>query len=60
MATIATISSSPSVPSRTDAILDYVTKRLISHGHTVTPIVLRDLPAEPLLRVRQSRPDRRQ
>ncbi|TDW88839.1 NADPH-dependent FMN reductase [Kribbella sp. VKM Ac-2566] len=50
MATIATISSSPSVPSRTDAVLDYVTKRLISHGHTVTPIVLRDLPAEPLLR----------
>ncbi|RZU19621.1 SsuE family FMN reductase [Kribbella rubisoli] len=50
MATIATVSSSPSVPSRTDAVLDYVTKRLISHGHTVTPIVLRDLPAEPLLR----------
>ncbi|MGW7679618.1 NADPH-dependent FMN reductase [Kribbella sp. NPDC054772] len=49
MAIIATISSSPSVPSRTDAVLDYVTKRLISHGHTVTPIVLRDLPAEPLL-----------
>ncbi len=49
MATIATISSSPSVPSRTDAVLDYVTKRLISHGHEVIPIVLRDLPAEPLL-----------
>jgi hypothetical protein len=27
-----------------------VTKRLISHGHEVTSIVLRDLPAEPLLR----------
>ena len=50
MATIATISSSPSLSSRTDAVLDHVTKRLISHGHTVTPIVLRDLPAEPLLR----------
>lgn len=50
MATIATISSSPSFSSRTDAVLDHVTKRLISHGHTVTPIVLRDLPAEPLLR----------
>jgi SsuE family FMN reductase len=50
MATIATISSSPSVPSRTDAVLDYVAKRLISHGHSVTPIVLRDLPAGPLLR----------
>jgi SsuE family FMN reductase len=52
MATIATISSSPSDPSRTDAVLEYVTKRLSSHGHTVTPIVLRDLPAEPLLRGR--------
>ncbi|TDO30648.1 SsuE family FMN reductase [Kribbella sp. VKM Ac-2527] len=52
MATIATISSSPSEISRTDAVLEYVTKRLLSHGHTVTPIVLRDLPAEPLLRGR--------
>lgn len=50
MATIATISSSPSDPSRTDAVLEYVTKRLISHGHDITPIVLRDLPADPLLR----------
>ncbi|MGY4766919.1 NADPH-dependent FMN reductase [Kribbella sp. CWNU-51] len=56
MATIATISSSPSIPSRTDAVLDYVTKRLISHGHHVTPIVLRDLPAEPLLRGRADDP----
>lgn len=57
MATIATISSSPSVPSRTDAVLDYVTKRLISHGHEVTPIVLRDLSAEPLLRGDANHPD---
>jgi SsuE family FMN reductase len=56
MATIATLSSSPSVPSRTDAVLDHVTKRLISHGHTVTPIVLRDLPAEPLLRGQADHP----
>src|SRR4051794_17367829 len=56
MATIATLSSSPSVPSRTDAVLDYVTKRLISHGHTVTPIVLRDLPAGPLLRGQADHP----
>ena len=56
MATIATISSSPSHPSRTDAVLDYVTKRLISHGHEVTPIVLRDLPAEPLVRGRADDP----
>lgn len=50
MATIATISSSPSETSRTDAVLSYVTKRLLSHGHRVTPIVLRDLPAASLLR----------
>ncbi|MFG1815734.1 NADPH-dependent FMN reductase [Kribbella sp. NPDC049174] len=57
MATIATISSSPSEISRTDAVLDYVTKRLISRGHTVTPIVLRDLPAAPLLRGRADDPE---
>ncbi|WP_112249084.1 NADPH-dependent FMN reductase [Kribbella monticola] len=56
MATIATISSSPSDISRTDAVLSYVTKRLLSHGHHVTPIVLRDLPAEPLLRGRADDP----
>jgi SsuE family FMN reductase len=56
MATIATISSSPSEVSRTDAVLSYVTKRLLSHGHQVTPIVLRDLPAEPLLRGRADDP----
>jgi NAD(P)H-dependent FMN reductase len=50
MATIATISSSPSEISRTDAVLCHVTKRLIGRGHRVTPIVLRDLPAEPLIR----------
>jgi SsuE family FMN reductase len=57
MATIATISSSPSDISRTDAVLSYVTKRLISHGHQVTPIVLRDLPASPLLRGRADDPE---
>ena len=57
MATIATISSSPSDVSRTDAVLSYVTKRLLSHGHKVTPIVLRDLPAEPLLRGRADDPE---
>lgn len=57
MAIIATISSSPSIPSRTDAVLDHVTKRLISHGHTVTPIVLRGLPAEPLLRGQADHPE---
>lgn len=56
MATIATISSSPSEISRTDAVLFHVTKRLIGRGHRVTPIVLRDLPAEPLIRGRSDHP----
>ncbi|MFI6832277.1 NADPH-dependent FMN reductase [Kribbella sp. NPDC050241] len=56
MARIATISSSPSIPSRTDAVLEYVTKRLLSHGHEVAPIILRDLPAEALLRGRADDP----
>jgi SsuE family FMN reductase len=56
MATIATISSSPSEISRTDAVLFHVTKRLIGRGHRVTPIVLRDLPAEPLIRGRADDP----
>jgi SsuE family FMN reductase len=49
MATIVTISSSPSPKSRTDAILSHVTRRLVGRGHSVTQVVLRDLPAEPLL-----------
>ncbi|HZX07459.1 NADPH-dependent FMN reductase [Kribbella sp.] len=57
MAIIATISSSPSFSSRTDAVLDHVGKRLIGHGHTVTPIVLRDLPAEPLVRGQADHPE---
>jgi SsuE family FMN reductase len=49
MPTIATISSSPSHTSRTDAVLSHIVRRLAGRGHTVTPIVLRDLPAGPLL-----------
>ncbi|GAA4347674.1 NADPH-dependent FMN reductase [Angustibacter luteus] len=49
MAVIATISSSPSPTSRTDAVLADVTHRLQRDGHVVVPIVLRDLPAQPLL-----------
>ena len=50
MATILTISSSPSSTSRTDAVLSHVTRRLVARGHEITQVVLRDLPAEPLLR----------
>ncbi|MDQ1539010.1 MAG: reductase [Actinomycetota bacterium] len=50
MAVIATISSSPSPTSRTDAVLSEVTRRVQRAGHVVIPVVLRDLPAAPLLR----------
>lgn len=50
MAVIATISSSPSSSSRTDALLSHVVRRLEGAGHEVRPIVLRELPAEALLR----------
>lgn len=49
MAVIATLSSSPSPTSRTDAVLADVTLRVQRAGHLVVPIVLRDLPAGPLL-----------
>lgn len=50
MAVIATISSSPSTTSRTEAVLHDLSARVQRAGHVVNPIVLRDLPAEPLLR----------
>lgn len=50
MAVIATISSSPSVTSRTEAVLTDLARRAQRAGHVVAPIVLRDLPAESLLR----------
>lgn len=50
MAVIATISSSPSTTSRTEAVLGDLAHRVQRAGHVVHPIVLRDLPAEPLLR----------
>lgn len=57
MAVIATISSSPSRTSRTDAVLSTVSAQLQRAGHLVAPIVLRDLPAEPLLRGDATDPD---
>ena len=50
MAVIATISSSPSTTSRTEAVLHDLSARVQRAGHVVNPIVLRDLPAEPLRR----------
>lgn len=50
MAHVVTISSSPSPTSRTDAVLSHVARRLVVHAHAVSPVVLRDLPAEALVR----------
>jgi FMN reductase len=57
MAVIATISSSPSLTSRTDGVLSTVSTQLQRAGHVIAPIVLRDLPAEPLLRGDVTDPD---
>ncbi|WP_270889539.1 NADPH-dependent FMN reductase [Pedococcus sp. 5OH_020] len=57
MAVIATISSSPSLSSKTDAVLSDIARQLQRAGHVVVPIVLRDLPAAPLLRGDAHDPD---
>ena len=57
MAVIATISSSPNRTSKTDAVLSDIARQLQRAGHVVVPVVLRDLPAEPLLRGNAHDPD---
>ena len=57
MARIAAISSSPSSTSRTDAVLGTVTDSLTRSGHSIDSVVLRDLPADALLRADTSDPD---
>jgi FMN reductase len=57
MAVIATISSSPNRTSKTDAVLHDIAGQLQRAGHVVVPIVLRDLPADPLLRGNAHDPD---
>ena len=49
MSTIVTIAGSPSLACGSDALLSHVSRRVIRAGHTVAPIVLRELPAEALL-----------
>jgi len=56
MATIVTLSSSPSAASRTDAVLGHVERRLRARGHEVQRVTVRDLPAEALLRADASDP----
>lgn len=50
MARIVTISSSPSLSSRTDVLLGHVEAAIADAGHAIVPIVVRDLPAQPLIR----------
>jgi len=57
MAVIATISSSPNASSKTDAVLSEIARHLQRAGHVVVPVVVRDLPAEPLLRGDARHPD---
>ena len=49
MSVIATISGSPQFPSKTEAVLSHVVRRLEAAGHEIRPVVLRELPAGPLL-----------
>ena len=49
MSNIVTIAGSPSTISSSDALLSHVTRRILGAGHTVTALVLRDLPPAALL-----------
>jgi FMN reductase len=49
MASILSVSGSPSATSRTARLLDHVAGRLAAHGHQVTPLDVRALPSEALL-----------
>ncbi|MEU9919956.1 NADPH-dependent FMN reductase [Streptomyces griseoluteus] len=49
MATILSVSGSPSVTSRTARLLRHVDDRLTAQGHEVIPLDVRTLPAEALL-----------
>lgn len=49
MATILSVSGSPSATSRTARLLRHLDQRLTAQGHEVIPFDVRDLPAEALL-----------
>ncbi len=57
MATILSLSGSPSATSRTARLLRHLDARLAAGGHTVVPLDVRDLPAEALLRADVSHPE---
>uniref|UniRef100_A0AAU2JPF8 NADPH-dependent FMN reductase n=1 Tax=Streptomyces sp. NBC_00049 TaxID=2903617 RepID=A0AAU2JPF8_9ACTN len=50
MATVLSVSGSPSATSRTTGLLRHLDARLVAHGHEVIPLDVRTLPAEPLLK----------
>ncbi|MEV5491942.1 NADPH-dependent FMN reductase [Streptomyces bobili] len=49
MATILSVSGSPSATSRTGRLLRHLDQRLIAQGHEVVPLDVRTVPAEALL-----------
>jgi FMN reductase len=49
MATVLSVSGSPSATSRTARLLRHLDARLVADGHTVVPLDVRTLPAEALL-----------
>ncbi|MGP3988882.1 NADPH-dependent FMN reductase [Streptomyces sp. 3N207] len=49
MATVLSVSGSPSATSRTARLLRHLDGRLAAQGHEVIPLDVRTLPAEPLL-----------
>ncbi|MGI5451988.1 NADPH-dependent FMN reductase [Streptomyces sp. CA-249302] len=49
MATVLSVSGSPSAASRTNRLLRHLDKRLIAQGHEVIPLDVRTIPAEALL-----------
>jgi FMN reductase len=49
MASVLSVSGSPSVASRTARLLDHVAARLAAQGHQVTSLEVRTLPGEALL-----------
>ncbi|MDH6124094.1 NADPH-dependent FMN reductase [Kitasatospora sp. GP82] len=57
MATVLSVSGSPSPTSRTTRLLRHVDARLAAHGHRVVPFEVRSLPAEALLAADTSHPE---
>ena len=56
MATVLSVSGSPSPTSRTTRLLRHVDARLAAHGHDVVPFEARSLPADALLSADFSHP----